>query len=105
MIITTCWILWIPVAVDALVDGLDRDGPLDEQPTDTTATTTATIPTCRAEGKRIRARYADEQGAKCAATLYDDRCHQAVNQRSPHPLQPDPTTDDEAAVGGTAARR
>jgi hypothetical protein len=105
MIITTCWILWIPVAVDALVDGLDRDDPVDEQPIVATATTTAAIPTCRTDDERIRRTLRAPAGAKCAATLYDDRCHQAVNQRSPHPLQPDPTTDDEAAVGGTAARR
>jgi hypothetical protein len=60
MIMTTCLILWIPGAtttdgpVDGLVEGLVRDGPLDEQPIVTTATTTATIPTDRVEGERIR---------------------------------------------------
>ncbi|HEY5173918.1 MAG TPA: hypothetical protein VIK54_19485 [Acidimicrobiia bacterium] len=61
---TTCLILWIPgttatdgpvaALVDGAVDGLVRDGPLDEQPIVATATTTATIPTYRVEGQGIR---------------------------------------------------
>jgi hypothetical protein len=60
MIITTCLILRIPAvaavgaAVEARADGLVREGPLDEQPTETTATTTATTATCQYAGERIR---------------------------------------------------
>src|SRR5438132_96938 len=54
MIITTCLILWIPVAaVDALVDPFDGGDPLDEQAVAKT-TTTAAIPTNRADQERIR---------------------------------------------------
>src|SRR5258707_13105364 len=54
MIITTCLILWIPVAaVDALVDPCDGGDPLDEQAVAKT-TTTAAIPTNRADQERIR---------------------------------------------------
>jgi hypothetical protein len=65
MIITTCWILWIPVAVDVLVDPFDRGDPLDEQPTNATTTTTTPIPT---EGKRIRRTLRARAGVECAAT-------------------------------------
>jgi hypothetical protein len=74
MIMTTCLILWIPVvaavgaAVEALVDGLVRDAPLDEQPTVTTATTTATMPTCQYAGERIRRTLRAQAGAADAPT-------------------------------------
>jgi hypothetical protein len=75
MIITTCLIWWIPVvvalgaAVEALVDGLVRGDPLDEHPTETTATTTATIPTYRHPGQRIRGTLRIQTGAADAAHL------------------------------------
>ena len=74
MIITTCLILRIPAvaavgaAVEALVDGLVREGPLDEQPTEATATTTATIPRGQYAGERIRRTLRAPTRAADAAT-------------------------------------
>jgi hypothetical protein len=45
MIITTCWILWIPVRAG--------DGLLDEQPIETSATTITMIASRPAEGGHI----------------------------------------------------
>jgi hypothetical protein len=73
MIMTTCLILWIPVVaavgavVEALVDGLVRDTPLDEQLTVTTATI-ATMPTCQYAGERIRRTLRAQAGAADAPT-------------------------------------
>src|SRR2546427_7128185 len=75
MIITTCLIWWIPVVVavgavvEALVDRLVRDAPLDEHPTDTTVITTTTIPTCRHERKRIRRTLRAQTDAPDAANM------------------------------------
>jgi hypothetical protein len=50
MITMTCLILWMPGTtlldglVDALVDGLVLDGPLDEHPIAATAATSTTTP-------------------------------------------------------------
>jgi hypothetical protein len=71
---------WLDGLVDALVDGLVLDGPLDEHPIAATATTSTTTP-YRIDGERIPSTLRAAPGPEDAATRAIDNGQHAVSQR------------------------